>query len=233
MFNLKIADHVFCINNKYDFIKKMCSNYITSESSNEIISVTDTEIKAENTENLNFKNDYLETLAVYRKICEKLVEDNIILFHCSAIMINNSAILFTAPSGTGKSTHTRMWQECFGERVTVINDDKPLIKINDIEAVIYGTPWCGKHGIETNTSAKIKAVVILEQSEVNSIKPISFFDAYPTILNQTYRPNDADKMRKVLSMINGFIKNVTIYKLGCNISHEAAETAYNAIFTAK
>ena len=148
-------------------------------------------------------------------------------------MINNSAILFTAPSGTGKSTHTRMWQECFGERVTVINDDKPLIKINDSEAVIYGTPWCGKHGIETNTSAKIKAVVILEQSEVNSIKPISFFDAYPTILNQTYRPNDADKMRKVLSMINGLIKNVTIYKLGCNISHEAAETAYNAIFTAK
>lgn len=64
-------------------------------------------------------------------------------------MINNSAILFTAPSGTGKSTHTRMWQECFGERVTVINDDKPLIKINDSEAVIYGTPWCGKHGIET------------------------------------------------------------------------------------
>ena len=148
-------------------------------------------------------------------------------------MINNSAILFTAPSGTGKSTHTRMWQECFGERVTVINDDKPLIKINDSEAVIYGTPWCGKHGIETNTSAKIKAVVILEQSEVNSIKPISFFDAYTTILNQTYRPNDADKMRKVLSMINGLIKNVTIYKLGCNISHEAAETAYNAIFTAK
>lgn len=47
----------------------MCSNYITNESSNEIISVTDTEIKAENTENLNFKNDYLETLAVYRKTC--------------------------------------------------------------------------------------------------------------------------------------------------------------------
>lgn len=176
-----------------------------------------------------FPDEYLETLAVYRKISERMPAYDTILFHGSCVAVDGEGYLFAAKSGIGKSTHTRLWRQLLGERAVMINDDKPLIKITDDGAVVYGTPWDGKHRLSTNTSVPLKAVCILERAKENTIRPVTALEAYPMLLQQTYRPLDAEAMKKTLSLIDRLAETVSLWKLGCNMEPEAAETAYEAM----
>ena len=99
-------------------------------------------IPAQSEEN---RNKELELLAVYRRIAEQMPFRDTFLFHGSAVAVDGAAYLFTARSGTGKSTHTRLWREMLGDRAVMVNDDKPLIRLTEDGAVVYGTPWNGKH----------------------------------------------------------------------------------------
>ena len=136
----------------------------------------------------NFSDEYLETLALYRKIVERLLEWDTLLFHGSCISVDSKAYLFTAKSGTGKSTHTQLWKKLFGERAVFINDDKPLLKISAQGVTVYGTPWDGKHHRSTNTSCPLKAVCILTRNTENSIQRIDKKAALPMLCQQSYRP---------------------------------------------
>ena len=152
MFTIRVADTFIQINERYQYIKEYCRNYIVDDVKPEmVIEVSDEEIKAEQSDEYISLPDYLETLAVYRKICERLVDKEIILVHSSVLMVDGEAVMFLAPSGTGKSTHTRLWRQVYGDRVTMINDDKPLVSVRTdergVHVNVYGTPWCGKHGI--------------------------------------------------------------------------------------
>lgn len=237
MFTIRMAEKNIQINNRYDYIKDYCKNYIVDDVTLDfIVEVSDDEILAEKREEYSNTMGYLETLAIYRKICERLINDNIILVHSSVLMVDGQAVMFLAPSGTGKSTHSRLWRKVYGDRVTMINDDKPLVSVrtdnNGTHLTVYGTPWCGKHGIETNTSAPVKAIFILKRNEVNETKEMSFRDAFPYIFNQTYRPDNEILMRKTLLLATTFAQNVEIYELGCNMEEEAARVAYRAAFGA-
>lgn len=120
-----------------------------------------------------YTDAYLETLAVYRKIAEWMPMYNTLLFHGSVIAVDGKAYLFTAKSGTGKSTHTRLWREYFGERAVMINDDKPLLRITQEGVFAYGTPWDGKHRLSTNISAPLAGICILRRGNDNSIRMIT------------------------------------------------------------
>ena len=235
MFTIRMAEKNIQVNNKYGYIKDYCKNYIVNNVAPDfIVEVSDDEILAEKSEEYSSTIGYLETLAVYRKICERLVDDNIILVHSSVLMVDGQAVMFLAPSGTGKSTHSRLWRQVYGDRVTMINDDKPLVSVrtdnNGTHLTVYGTPWCGKHGIETNTSASVKAIFILKRNEVNEVTKMGFRDAFPYIFNQTYRPDNEILMRKTLLLATTFAQNVDIFELGCNMEEEAAKVAYRAAF---
>ena len=117
----------------------------------------------------HFSDAYLETLAVYRKIADYLLSCNTLLFHGSVIAVDGEGYLFTAKSGTGKSTHTRLWREYFGERAVMVNDDKPLLHITDSGMTAYGTPWDGKHRLSTNTAVPLKGICILTRDTTNHI----------------------------------------------------------------
>ncbi len=233
MFFLKIADRVFAVKNKFEYVKKLCEGYSVSEEPKvnvTPIEVTKEEILKENTEEIKYPPAYLESLAIYRKICSLLARDNTFLFHCSAIAFDGEGVLFTAPSGTGKSTHTRLWREAFGERVTVINDDKPLLKVKSDGIYVYGTPWCGKHGIETNTSVKVKAVAVIERSTENRLERLSFDEGYQVLFAQTHRPSEPTGAVAALKFISLLAESVSMYKMKCNISVEAAQVAKKGIF---
>jgi hypothetical protein len=235
MFTIRMAEKNIQINNRYDYIKDYCKNYIVNNVAPDfIVQVSDDEILAEKSKEYSSTREYLETLAVYRKICERLAGDNIILVHSSVLMVDGQAVMFLAPSGTGKSTHSRLWRQVYGDRVTMINDDKPLVSVHtDDEGThltVYGTPWCGKHGIETNTSAPVKAIFILKRNEINEATKMGFRDAFPYIFNQIYRPDNEILMRKTLLLATTFAQNVDIYELGCNMKEEAAKVAYRAVF---
>lgn len=209
-------------------MENLCHDYISNHHAETIISITDAELLAENTDGKEWSRAYLESLAVYRKICEYLIDYNIILFHCSALKMDGKAYLFTAPSGTGKSTHTRLWREHFGERVDMINDDKPLVEIKDGGAIVYGTPYGGKSGIQTNTCAEVAGIVILSQAKENKIIRLSEHEAYPMLLNQSYRPKDIAKTFRVMELVQK-LAQIPTFSLECNISDEAVITAFNAL----
>ncbi|MBO5909065.1 MAG: hypothetical protein J6Q67_04720 [Clostridia bacterium] len=174
-------------------------------------------------------SEELETLALYRKIAERLIDYNIILFHGSCISVDGEAYLFTAKSGTGKSTHTRLWRERFGDRAVMVNDDKPLIEINDGRVTVYGTPWNGKHRLGNNICVPLKAICILDRAAENRIKEVASLSEFPKIISQTYRTDDAAFMKKTLALVDSMLNAVKVYRLGCNMDLSAADVSYNGM----
>ena len=194
MFKIELAEHVICVDNQYEYIYELCKDYLTEKKEEFCVLATTEEILAEGKDGENWPADYLESLAIYRKICHHLLEKQIVLFHCSALELDGEAYLFAAPSGTGKSTHAGLWRSVFGERVTMINDDKPLLKISGSGIFVYGTPYGGKNGIQTNTCAKVKSIFMLHQAPENTVRRMSPSEAFPMLLSQTYRRKDTEGM---------------------------------------
>lgn len=229
-FSIKIADTAIKITPVYSQIFEMCRDYLTDEEPLFEVETNEKDFEREKAmADGEYRLSYLETLAVYRKIVTRLVFSDILLVHGSAIAVDGKAYLFTAPSGTGKSTHTRMWREYFKERAVMVNDDKPLVRFKDEGVFIYGTPWNGKHRLGNNICAPLKGVCILERAKENSISRISKKEAYPTLLSQIYRPiENGEAMIKTLQLADKFME-LPLYRLGCNISQDAAITAYEGM----
>ena len=177
----------------------------------------------------HFSDAYLETLAVYRKIADCLLSCDTLLFHGSVIAVDGEGYLFTAKSGTGKSTHTRLWREYFGERAVMVNDDKPLLHVTDSGVTAYGTPWDGKHRLSTNIAVPLKGICILTRDIKNHIEQAESHAAYPMIVQQTNRSLSSDGMKQTLSLIDRMLNVVPVYRLGCNMDTEAARMAYEGM----
>ena len=232
----KIADVVFEAKLLYGYTEKLCKNYeYTGEEPCAFsVAITGEDVAKEKALAPEFPDAYLESLALFRKLCEYCLEyANGIIFHSSAIMVDGKAYLFTAPSGTGKSTHTRLWRELLGDKAVMVNDDKPIIRYIDGKFYVYGTPWNGKHHLDTNCRAEIKAICKIEQAKENRIAPLSTAEMLLTIFNQTIRPEDSAQMDRLLTLIDKLLTEVELYKLGCTISKEAAELSYNTMSTEK
>ena len=175
------------------------------------------------------EDEQFEALAAYRKVSEKLTENGVVLFHGSAIAVDGEAYIFTAPSGTGKSTHAALWREYLGERAVMINDDKPLIRIAEDGAFVYGTPYNGKHKLGTNAYAPLRAICVLERGEQNAICEIDAREAYKTVVQQTLRPRSGEALARTLALIDELKKHVRFYRLSCNMNIEAAKIAYEGM----
>lgn len=236
----KIADKVVEINSIYEEVHKYCSDYLTDEPADYSVTTTQTDIDFERDKSAHedeiegiptrhFSESYLEELAVYRKIAEKILDYDTILFHGSVVSIDGIGYLFTAKSGTGKSTHTRLWREYFGDRAVMVNDDKPLLKITGSGVIAYGTPYNGKHRLGTNISVPLKAICILTRAADNHIEHITREQAYTMLLQQVYRPADMLKMTETLNLIDRLADGVKLYKLGCNMDISAAKVAYEGM----
>lgn len=228
----RIADVGFDLCYQSETIGKMCADYECEplEQPEFIIDLSEDDLLAEKMKSEEeFSDESYESLAIYRKLCKKMLEYQSFLFHCSAVAVDGKAYLFAAPSGTGKSTHTRMWRQYFGDKAVMINDDKPLLQVQEDAVYVCGTPWCGKHRLQTNQKAPIQGICILHRGKENTIRKISPIDAYPDLYRQTYRPNDREKMLKTLALLKKVTESVPMYEMHCNISEEAAQMAWNAM----
>lgn len=236
----KIADKAVEINSIYDEVHEYCADYQTDEPADYFVTTTQADIDFEREKSARedevegiptrqFTDSYLEELAVYRKIAEKMLDYDTVLFHGSVIAVDGVGYLFTAKSGTGKSTHTRLWREYFGDRAVMVNDDKPLLKITDSGVIAYGTPYNGKHRLGSNISVPLKAICILTRAAENHIEPVSFEQAYKMLLQQVYRPADMLKMAETLALVDRLADSVKLYRLGCNMDLSAAKIAYEGM----
>ena len=164
------------------------------------------------------------------EFCKKLLSLSGFMLHSSAVCYEGRAYLFSAPSGTGKSTHTEIWQRVFGaENAVIINDDKPVIRLENGCFYVYGTPWSGKGDKNLNIRVPLQGICFLERGKKNHIERISEKDAIVSILNQTVRTPDINIMNSLLSLIDELLKNIPVYKLSCNMEDEAAEVSYNGM----
>ena len=228
----KIADIIIDGEFIYRYTPEICKDYLYNgdEPVEMVVKMTREDIQAEKLLAPDFHDYYLESLAFFRKICEQVMEKHDgIIFHSSAIMVDGKAYLFTAPSGTGKSTHARLWREMLGARAVMINDDKPIIRFEEGKFFVYGTPWMGKHQLGTNTRAEIKAICRISQGKQNVIKKAGLGEMLMVVLNQTLRPKSAEVMDKFLSLIEKMLQSVDLYCLSCDISREAAELSYTTM----
>jgi len=228
MFNIRLADVVFSIDNKYSYVEKMCTDYICDDIGQVDICVTDEEINAEKTE-ADSDRGYLESLAVYRKIAEKIIDYKGFLMHGAVVEADGTGVAFLAKSGVGKSTHMMLWEKCLGTKFKVINGDKPLIRLIDGKIYAYGTPWAGKEKLQTNARTELEKICFLERAEENSCMPLSVKNVLEKFFPQIYRPSDGAKIIATLEMAEQVINNAEFYTIRCNMDISAAQTAIGVV----
>lgn len=232
----RIAEMNIAFSPRFEYTREYMRDYLTEADSYELsITVTDEMLAHERDLNREIHGDeasdgLCEIIAVLRVICDYIIGRGGFFLHCSCLRYHGEAVIFTAPSGTGKSTHAALWRRRFGDEVTMINDDKPLVREQNGRFVIYGTPWNGKHHIGTNTSAPIRAVFFLEQADENSTQPLDPFTALSLLLRQTVMPTDEKNMSLLLDMLGRMLEQVPMYRLKCTISDDAVTAAYRAAF---
>ena len=160
----------------------------------------------------------------------KLLKFNGLMLHASAVELDGKAYLFSGPSGMGKSTHTRLWQELFGEKARVFNDDKPALRYVDGIWYAYGTPWCGKDGINVNMKVPIAGICFLKRGEKNEIRRLSKIEAAAAIFTQTTsRFAKPESLDVLLGIMDRVIDSVPIYELKCTPEPEAARLSYEVM----
>ena len=234
-FTVSLAGVKIDIHSIYTAVYELCRDYLTDGSADFTVVTTpedidferaksDAEARHEGRTPVDFANDYLETLAVYRKIVEKMLEYDAFLMHGAVVALDGAAYLFTAPSGLGKTTHTRFWLQKY-PNAFILNGDKPLLRVTGDQIVACGTPWAGKEGQNKNVILPLKAVCALFRGKENSIQPVSFERVFPLVIAQTYRPSGGDKMKKTLELIKTMGERTRFYAMSCNLDPDAARVA--------
>ena len=230
MFKVRLADFIIEIQNKHIFLERQCASYIVTEGTPDfVVSCTDEEIKTEieNYEEPGYANvGYCESICIYRNLCLKLPQFDAFLMHSAVVDVDGKAYAFTAKSGTGKSTHIRLWKKLLGERVVVVNGDKPILRFIEDKLYIYGTPWCGKEGWNTNMRSELNGLCFLDRAENNSICMLEKPIAAERIMNQILMPRDPIGAMTTLELMDRMLMNVNTWLLGCNMDIEAAKIAY-------
>lgn len=239
-FKFKLAQTVIAVSCCLPTTKIICTDYLVSdrEPSAAAISVTPGDIMQERAYLTEKKEgapleastpEALERLVLCRKSAELLPQYGAVLFHGSALAMDGEGILFTAASGTGKSTHAALWRQVFGSRVVTINDDKPFLRADAAGFTVFGSPWRGKHRLGANTAAPVKAICVLHRGEENTIRRLTPREALPILMQQTYRPRSLGAMLPTMQMTERLSREVPVYALTCNMDPQAAWVAWRGI----
>ena len=228
-FKIKVANIVLEVNAFNETTKKYCEAFLSDEDSQYVISLTEKDLKNEVMESNNghvYVNE--EISALYRKIADLFIEHNIIVFHGSSFKVNDSGFIVTARSGVGKSTHVRLLKEYLGNELEYINDDKPLLEIND-ELTLYSSPWNGKERRGNNNKAPLKAIIFLNRGDNTYRKLENKEEIYFKLLSQVYLPKDKAKREKGLQIIDILLKRINFYEINVNMDISAASMTVERI----
>lgn len=171
----------------------------------------------------------LEQTALLRLIAEKLPAYDTVLFHGSVLAAAGKAVLFAARSGTGKTTHTRLWLQQLPQ-AHVLNGDKPFLRLEaDGGVLACGTPWRGKEGIGRNESLPLEAILFLERAKENRIVPMSPQETTKALMQQLYLPEGAAGLQAI-RVLDGVLRRTRLFHLYCNMEAEAARLSIRAVF---
>ena len=186
----KIADIITDIKPKFRYFESIAEDYLYTgnEPAQIKISIREDYIRKRAEKNTHLTLGNLESIFLADIFNKKILKYNAIFLHSSAILYKGKAYLFSADSGVGKSTHTKLWIKKFGaENVQIINDDKPIIRFIDNDWYVYGSPFDGGSGVNTNTRAKLGGIIFLERAEENSIEVLDKNSIFSRIYKNTIK----------------------------------------------
>ena len=245
MFCVKLAEVLVAIENRYAFTERLCADYIANVSPDECdfsVSATPEEIAAENSDGGTFSPAYCESLALYRKICTRMLDYDAFLLHAAVVSYGGRGFAFAAKSGTGKSTHVAQWMRALGDDVTVVNGDKPILRWRSGEDtpaaceqpsgefIVYGTPYCGKENWGQNTSVPLHAVCFIERCEPGESDRLSRLEddgeIVARIMNQILMPKDPVLAVRQLDLLDRLVGSVPFYVLRCTPTPAAFDAAF-------
>lgn len=240
-FKIGLSGRIIGITSLFDEVYELCKDYIAEGHEDFHVTVYSSDIDFEREKSIKeallegispivYPDSYLETLAIYRKIVLEMLRFDTFLMHGAVIGTSKrEAVMFTAQSGVGKTTHINLWLQNI-PGTFVVNGDKPLLKLTDNGFEVCGTPWAGKEAMQTNTILPLKAICFIERGETNIIERVKFEEVYPLIIQQIYRPSDSSLMMKTMELIKKLGSSVSLYRLKCNMDPEAARVAYEGLF---
>lgn len=232
---VELVDNISLIWGKELDLKSIFSEYVSEGEPVFFIKVTDEEIMKEYTVHSSkhgrrLSTAALEFCAIQRQIVSHLSSRGVILFHGSAICVDGRTYIFTAPSGTGKTTHSRLWRELLKDHdVRMVNDDKPFLKVEEGHVTAYGSPWRGKERLGCNMSAPVEAICSLSRGTKNVIREASPDEMFPIFFEQSIRPFNKEGTENHLHTLDVLTRSVRLYKLECDISLEAARLSYETM----
>ena len=225
--DILLSDLKIHIDYKYDYMTHFCRDYISQFDKCDIIATADDVAVLKEKQLVPAAPvESCESLCIYREIAEQLPKFDRFVFHGAAIEYGGEAYLFTAPSGTGKTTHINLWRKYLGDKVGIVNGDKPIIQASD-KITVYGTPWAGKEGYQRNTKAPLRAICIIKQGKTNEIVKLQTGDAVRHLMRQVYLPQNPLSLSKTLELLGIVIEKIPVYELSCDISKQAFETSFN------
>ena len=227
----EIANKRIKINNRYDYTDKFCKEYLSADQ------ISPYELEAEVTQeeferekaaaDREYPDGYIENIALYRKVCYALTKYDVFIVHGAVLVCGGEGYLFTGRSGSGKSTHARLWTRFIPDSY-ILNGDKPLVGRAGDSLIAYGTPWNGKEGIGVRGKAEIAAICFIEQDKKNYITEMPLRERTNRILLQLLMPKDADGVERTLAFADKLVR-LPVYTLHCDISEEAVTVAYNGL----
>ncbi|MBQ7385285.1 MAG: hypothetical protein IJW04_02130 [Ruminococcus sp.] len=226
-----IADFYVEYEPRYARLTERSQKYVAENQQNEPeikISVSEAEID-EHVSKYEVSRDLAEYVIMGLKFYDAILGKNAFFLHSSAVAVDGEGFAFTGPCGAGKSTHSSLWRKYFGSRLVSVNDDKPVVRIIDDTVYVCGTPFSGKHDINSNTIVPLKGICVLNQAKENSIVRLKAIEAMSVIMEQTLRSEEPSKMAALLDVLDITLQRVPVFSLSCNISFEAVELAYNTL----
>lgn len=215
--------------------REYCRPYLTERQPEFFVEVTaedltrqqvalDQEADREGLRRRTFTDPFLERAVIQEKIAEELLKRDVLLLHGSTVAVDGQAYLFTAPCGTGKSTHTRLWREQFGDRAVMVNDDKVFLELRRDGVWAYGSPWMGKHGIGANISAPLKGICFLQRGTENRIQKAIPEKWLPELIHQSFLPEE-----RYTALVCRLAQRICLWEMSCTKDPQAAAIAYEAM----
>lgn len=176
------------------------------------------------------RRGYLAYLCIHEKLSVRMAAFGRFLMHGAVIACRGRGYMFTAPSGTGKSTHIRLWQEHLGASVEVVNGDKPFLSVEPAGGVrVWGTPWAGKERWQKNTGVPLCGLCLLERGTENTIERIAPESALAPLFAQTFHAENGETEWQTLGFLDALLRAVPVYRLACDMSEDAVRCSYEAL----
>ena len=235
MVTIKIAGIPIGIDARFEYTEKYVSEFVCDEEPLFTVSSTDADIEYEcRMSGVTLPDQYVENVVMYRKIAERLSEFSALVFHGAILECDGRAYAVTAHSGVGKTTHTRLWLSEFGDKVKILNGDKPIFRIIDGVPYACSTPWRGKEGYGYNAMLPLGGIAFLSRGITNKSRKATPDQVSMRLMNQIYiSKTNGLSIARSMQVADSILSSVPLYELECNMDPEAAHVAYSAFVEGK